>query len=284
MNREIHLDDAANELHLGDILERWLSVYAYGGDDIITFSSAPDDVYLYGGDGRDYLRAGDGRGISRLDGGDGPDTMIGGNGMNFFSVDRAGDKVVDETRDDYDFVRSTISYRLNRNLENLNLEGSGDTRGEGNGLDNIIWGSLGDNLILGKAGDDTIDVRYGRSRDTIVGGLGADTLSAWYTTRFVYEDVSESNLDHGVDSIHGWRERNKIDLRAIDANPATPDVDDRFVFIGTEAFGADATGQVRYEVVGPNRCAILVSTDADADAEMRIDLLRVLPVADIFAL
>jgi Ca2+-binding RTX toxin-like protein len=285
MSRTIHLDDSANNLELGDVVDKWrLSVLGHGGDDVISFSSARWDVYLFGGDGRDYLRAGTGRDV-RLDGGEGPDTMVGAEGRNSFYVDRPGDLVVDETRDDHDFVFSTISYRLPRNVECLKLEGFDASTGEGNGLDNTIVGSYGDNLILGKAGDDQIDVRLsGGSRDTVVGGLGADTMSAWYRTRFVYTDASESDMEHGVDSIHAWRSRNKIDLRLIDANSATPDVNDRFVFIGTEAFRADATGQVRYEVVGPNRCAILVSTDADADAEMRIDLLGILPAADIFAL
>jgi hypothetical protein len=63
-----------------------------------------------------------------------------------------------------------------------------------------------------------------------------------------------------------------IDLSKIDANAATAGVNDSFVFIGTDAFSADATGQIRYRMVSEWEAMIFISTDADREAEMQIRL------------
>ena len=44
-------------------------------------------------------------------------------------------------------------------------------------------------------------------------------------------------------------------------------------FIGTDAFGADATGQLRYTYdAGTGTLMLYGSTDADADAEFQVEI------------
>lgn len=90
-----------------------------------------------------------------LVGGTGHDTMTGGQGNDAYSVDAAGDVVVEVTGGGTDTVRSSIDYTLGMNLENLVLEGTASS-GTGNAIFNAITGTAGDNVLDGKAGMDTL--------------------------------------------------------------------------------------------------------------------------------
>ncbi|MFN3390090.1 MAG: calcium-binding protein, partial [Allosphingosinicella sp.] len=70
-----------------------------------------------------------------------------------------------------DLVRSTISYVLGANLENMTLLGSA-VNGTGNALNNVINGNAANNVLDGGAGNDTLD--GGAGNDTTIGGLGND--------------------------------------------------------------------------------------------------------------
>lgn len=59
-------------------------------------------------------------------------------------------------------------------LENLELLGSEDLAGSGNGLANTLTGNAGNNALDGGAGDDTL--YGGDGNDTLDGGTGSDTL------------------------------------------------------------------------------------------------------------
>lgn len=120
---------------------------------------------LYGEDGNDVLR-GDG-GNDLLDGGTGADTMVGGEGHDSYYVDDVADVVIERANQGTDTVYSAISYTLGANLERLELTGSGDLSGTGNGLDNRITGNAGNNTIDG-----------GTGADTMIGGAGDDTYYA----------------------------------------------------------------------------------------------------------
>jgi Ca2+-binding RTX toxin-like protein len=72
----------------------------------------------------------------------------------------------------YDTVRTTASYTLADNLDELKLEGKSDIDGRGNDLDNMMVGNGGDNEIFGRAG---IDILYGaKGNDILSGGAGID--------------------------------------------------------------------------------------------------------------
>lgn len=149
------------------------------GADTIFGSNYAD--YLLGYDGNDVLfgNAGadtldGGAGNDNLNGGTGADTMIGGTGNDTYVVDNIGDKVVEVADSGTDLVKTSVSYTLPANVENMLLTGTASINGNGNTLDNLITGNSGDNQLSGGGGNDTIHA--GPGNDTLNGGSGNDTL------------------------------------------------------------------------------------------------------------
>lgn len=220
----------------------------WNGDDQL-FGGAGDDR-LFGGNGDDLVHGGDGNDI--LDGsagfellyGDagndvliawaGPIEMHGGTGDDFYYVYRFGQTVVEGEGEGIDTVRSTRSYRLPDNVENLVIfEGR---HGAGNALDNVInvissaGGTALGTSLSGAAGDDTL--HGGRGGDQLDGGLGADTMvgGAGNDTYVVGStgDVVTELADEGTDTV-----RSAIDTRLGDNV-------ENLVLIGSHAL--DGTG------------------------------------------
>ncbi|MFG6449834.1 calcium-binding protein, partial [Roseateles sp. BYS180W] len=109
-----------------------------------------------------------------LDGGVGADTMIGGEGDDTYVVDNLSDVVTEAANQGADTVRSSLTYLLGNNLENLVLLGASDLDGTGNALANQITGNDGNNVLDGGASNDAL--MGGLGDDTLIGGTGADTL------------------------------------------------------------------------------------------------------------
>jgi Ca2+-binding RTX toxin-like protein len=124
-----------------------------------------------------------------LSGGAGNDTLIGGAGNDTYVVDVATDVVTEDAGEGTDSVRSTATWTLGSNLENLTLMGSATISGTGNMLDNVIVGNSGNNRLTGLSGDDTLD--GGAGNDTLVGGAGNDTYLVNVVTDVVTESASE---------------------------------------------------------------------------------------------
>jgi Ca2+-binding RTX toxin-like protein len=146
---------------------------------------------LTGGDGADTLNGGAGddsligeAGKDSLDGGTGVDTLVGGAGDDIYIVDETNDVVVEAANEGVDVVRSSATYTLSDNIEQLTLVlGAGNINGFGNALNNRIEGSNGNNslggndgndTILGNDGNDTLD--GGNGDDSLIGGNGNDSL------------------------------------------------------------------------------------------------------------
>ncbi len=118
---------------------------------------------LNGGGGNDTLVGNAGN--DSLDGGSGADTLLGGIGDDSYIVDDAGDAVTEAAGAGNDTVRSSISYTLVDNVEQLVLTGDAAIDGTGNALDNVLTGNTGNNSLSGGAGN-----------DSLIGGLGADQM------------------------------------------------------------------------------------------------------------
>jgi Ca2+-binding RTX toxin-like protein len=105
----------------------------------------------------------------------GADTMAGMQGADIYYVDNVGDVIVEASSAGVDIVISTVSFKLDPNVDSLRLIGTGNLSGTGNELDNSIEGADGDNWLDGSAGNDQI-VGYG-GQDTLLGGAGNDFLN-----------------------------------------------------------------------------------------------------------
>jgi Ca2+-binding RTX toxin-like protein len=91
-----------------------------------------------------------------LDGGAGADAMAGGAGDDTYIVDNVGDAVVEALASGTDTIRSSVSYGLSANVENLTLTGVAAIDGLGNDLANTLTGNSANNVLDGKAGADSM--------------------------------------------------------------------------------------------------------------------------------
>jgi len=120
-------------------------------------------------------------GNNQLNGFAGADTMAGGAGDDIYIVDNAGDVVTEGASAGTDVVRSSVTYAIGSNVENLELTTSGNISGTGNALANAITGNGGNNNINGGLGN-----------DGLTGGGGQDT--------FLFDSaLSASNVDTVAD-------------------------------------------------------------------------------------
>jgi len=71
-----------------------------------------------------------------------------------------------------DIIKSSKTYGLGANLENLTLTGSAAINGTGNALNNVLIGNKGANELKGGAGNDILEGGIGN--DTLTGGIGHD--------------------------------------------------------------------------------------------------------------
>ncbi|MBW7900200.1 MAG: hypothetical protein H3C26_01900 [Rhodocyclaceae bacterium] len=120
-----------------------------------------------------------------LSGGAGDDIMQGGAGNDTYDVDAIGDTVIEYAGEGTDLVRSSVTYTLGDNLENLTLTGSTATNATGNALNNVLTGNSGANVIDG-----------GEGADTMAGGSGNDT----YIVDNIADVVTESS-SAGADTV-----------------------------------------------------------------------------------
>jgi len=169
------------------------------GNDILIGGTGNDS--LNGGNGDDTLIGGAGDdlligdvGNDSLDGGSGNDTMRGGTADDVYTVDQAGDIVIENASEGNDTVKSSINYTLTANVENLILTGATASQGTGNELNNTLTANDSGNILIGGAGNDTL--KGGLGNDILIGGTGDDTFVVGQAG-----DVVVENLNEGSDTI-----------------------------------------------------------------------------------
>lgn len=143
-----------------------------GDDKGNVLDGTPGHDEILGLGGNDTLSGHDGHDI--LDGGTGRDKMFGGYGDDTYIVDDAGDKVFEDDKHGHDLIKSSVTYGLSANVEDMILTGSANIDGYGNSLDNHIYGNSGRNFLYGGEGNDELHGGYGN--DTLSGGIGNDTM------------------------------------------------------------------------------------------------------------
>jgi VCBS repeat-containing protein len=121
-----------------------------------------------------------------LDGGAGADYMAGSSGNDVYVVDQAGDRVIEAEEEGWDAVQVSgmNEYALSEHVEELQM-GEGVAVGVGNNLDNRLIGNDRANTLDGGAG-----------ADSMFGGMGDDS--------YLFDSVDDSAIegaDEGVDAI-----------------------------------------------------------------------------------
>jgi ELWxxDGT repeat protein len=140
-------------------------------------------------------------GPDTLAGTSGADALTGLAGNDTYTVNNAGDLVIEALNQGTDTVQASIAYTLPNNVENLVLTGTGNLNGTGNGLNNVITGNSGNNSLNGAAGNDTLNGAAGV--DTLTGGTGTDIFI------FQFGQSTAAALDRVTDFAIGT---DKIDL------------------------------------------------------------------------
>ena len=96
----------------------------------------------------------------------------GGYGDDLFITKKAGLDIVEIADAGEDSVRSSVTFELQANVENLKLIGKKDIDAIGTGGDNELSGNSGKNLLFGWYGNDVLD--GGKGSDKLTGGFGVD--------------------------------------------------------------------------------------------------------------
>ena len=145
--------------------------------------------FISGGTGKDTLVGGGGD--DQLIGGSGADSLVGGAGTDIYTVDDAGDVVVEGANEGTDTIVTSVSYTLGAGayVENLTAAaGAGPLELQGNALNNTITGGGGNDTLVGGDGNDVLN-----------GGLGADTLEGGAGNDIYNIDNAGDRIIEGAD-------------------------------------------------------------------------------------
>jgi VCBS repeat-containing protein len=155
-----------------------------------------------------------GGGDDLIDGLGGADTLAGSDGDDTYVIDNAGDMVTELANEGTDTVKSSVTFVLRANLENLTLTGSSAINGTGNALNNVVVGNEGVNSLSGGDGNDTLDggagddvLRGGAGNNTLIGGSGLDVVDYGSALSSVVVNLAagqaSANGQGGADTLSG---------------------------------------------------------------------------------
>ncbi|MBL8497077.1 hypothetical protein ABF87_12880 [Nitrosomonas sp. JL21] len=187
-----------------------------------------------------------------LNGATGADTLIGGLGDDIYTIDNAGDIIVENLNEGIDRVNSSASYVLSDNVENITLIASSAINATGNGIANTIVGNSASNQLIGGGGNDILNGAAGNN--TLTGGTGKDYFqfkTADHITGGRIDTITDYNVFDDTIKLEN-------SIFTVFSNMITPDKipADQFV-IGTQALDGNdfiiynsATGAVLYDADG----------------------------------
>jgi Ca2+-binding RTX toxin-like protein len=104
-------------------------------------------------------------------------------------VSQADDEVIEGASEGTDLIKSSVSYTLPINVENLQLIGSSAINGTGNSLPNRLTGNAANNRLDGKAGNDRLV------------GLGGDDRYFVSSSADIVSEASNAGLDTIVSTV-----------------------------------------------------------------------------------
>ena len=173
-------------------------------------------LMLIGTSSADTLTGGDL--ADTLSGGAGSDLLTGGKGDDLYITAGTAKGVVELADGGIDTVRSTGSFTLPTNVENLEFTGTLGAWGVGSSQNNAITGNAANNNLFGRGGADTLS--GGGGADTLNGEAGADRLTGGAgVDRFVF--ARGGGLDTITDFGAGG-EHDVIDISNFKAAGLTP--------------------------------------------------------------
>jgi len=170
---------------------------------------------------------------------------------------------------------SGVANDILRGIERL-IGGSGSDEFLGNGSANTFTGGLGFDLLHGAAGNDVLF--GGAGADTLVGGTGRDTMTGGADNDvFVFATAAQSATGANSDTIADFEGAGAVVGDRIDLSSIAPG----FNFIGTSAFAAGVSNQVRYAVSGTDTLIqIDIDTDTGVESQIRLTGVHVLTSDD----
>lgn len=155
------------------------------------------------------------------------DRLKGGLGNDVYIIRDTKDALTELSNQGTDTVRSSVTFTLKTNFENLELQGSNAIDGKGNSASNVVVGNSGANILNGMGGS-----------DVMTGGGGADQFAFTTTLNGVSNVDTITDFEVGVDKI---RLENGIFTKVGTAGALSIET----FFIGAAAH--DATDRIIYD-------------------------------------
>lgn len=149
-------------LHNSGLIKAGVAISDGAADTTIVNKGTIDgNVFLGAGD--DVFNTRNGKFDGQVNGGDGDDIYIIGDTFT---------DIVEQPAFGYDKVKSTVSFTLGENLEDLTLQGKKNASATGNESSNVLTGNSGNNVLKGMDGDDYLI--GGKGNDRLFGGADED--------------------------------------------------------------------------------------------------------------
>lgn len=217
----------------------------------INAAGSADDNILIGNTGNNFLN---GRG--------GADQMSGGAGDDTYSVDNAGDQVVENAGGGTDRVNATVSFAIGtQEIERVSLMGTASINATGGAGDEMLVGNSGNNVLdggqgvdrmYGAAGDDTFYIDNALDRVFETSGNGFDQVFS-STTCTVYGQYVEVITLTGTDNIGAVGSSISNTIYGNSGNNtinALAGADAMYGGAGTDTYYVDHANDAVYEVAG----------------------------------